>query len=497
MKKFVILTLIFDILAALTIPADFFYFNVPPFVAIGFAVCALVFNFLLLFMVKTNSRKWPKVLTTIITVIFAGSAIFMAALFPYWNSVVFKTHVNNISLEHDYELTKKQALEDLDYAYHYVNKLHPAMLNKKGEEYKAVKDAYAAQAAVIKANEKITVNELNRCIERMFSVLHDAHTYARANYAEPLYYKEIKKINDSDYYFHGINGTTYRELLKQKSDLFSFEKEEWALNTIAQYTMRTDLLEYLGIDISNGITYILEASDGTIKNQTAYPDEFVTVDEYRKYNKMDQASNTPSKPFCYYKIDDEHNVAVLTLTSCENNGVYKKCLEDMFKEVKEHDIKNVAVDVRNNGGGSSLVINNFFKYLDIEGFYESSWNTRLGPFIVKHKKPHRTNFKVSDDLLFHGNVYVLTSEQSFSSAMMFPQYVKDNHIGKVIGETPANDPNGYGDVVNFFTPNSRIFMQISYKKFVRIDEDTSEKYIEPDYLCDSEDVMEKLYSLCF
>ncbi len=25
-----------------------------------------------------------------------------------------------------------------------------------------------------------------------------------------------------------------------------------------------------------------------------------------------------------------------------------------------------------------------------------------------------------------------------------------SHIGKVIGETPANDPNGYGDVVRFY-----------------------------------------------
>ena len=70
----------------------------------------------------------------------------------------------------------------------------------------------------------------------------------------------------------------------------------------------------------------------------------------------------------------------------------KDCLENMFREVKAHNIQNVAVDVRNNGGGSSLVINSFFRYLDIDDFYESSWNTRLGPFTVKHKKPYRKNF---------------------------------------------------------------------------------------------------------
>ena len=43
-----------------------------------------------------------------------------------------------------------------------------------------------------------------------------------------------------------------------------------------------------------------------------------------------------------------------------------------------------------------------------------------------------------------------------------------SHIGKVIGETPANDPNGYSDVVCFYMPNSRIFIQILHKKFVQI-----------------------------
>ena len=496
MKTFVILTLLFDVLAALTIPADFFYFNVPQVVAICIALAAIICNLWLLFRVRTNFKRWVKVVVTFITVLFAGSAIFMAALFPYWNSVVYKTNVNHISLDYDYELPRYQALEDLDYAYHYVNKIHPAMQNKKSSEYNAVKDAYNEQTRIIKSSEKITVNELNRCIERMFSVLHDAHTYANANYAQPLYYREVKSINDSEYYFYGINGTSYKELLAQKSDLFSYENEEWVLPKIADYTIRTDSLEYLDIDISNGITYNLKGPDGTIKNQTAYRDEFVTVDEYRKYNKMDQVSNTPAKPFCYYTIDDEHNVAVLTLTSCENNSTYKECLENMFKEVRAHNIQNVAVDVRGNGGGSSLVINSFFRYLDIDDFYESSWNTRLGPFTVKHKKPHRINHRVSDDLLFKGNVFVLTSTKSFSSAMMFPQYVKDNHIGKVIGETPANDPNGYGDVVHFYTPNARIFMQISHKKFVRIDEETSEKYVEPDYKCDSQDVMDVLYEVC-
>ena len=79
--------------------------------------------------------------------------------------------------------------------------------------------------------------------------------------------------------------------------------------------------------------------------------------------------------------------------------------------------------------------------------------------------------------------------------MMFPQMIKDNGLGKVIGKAPANDPNGYGDVVHFYMPNSNLFIQISYKKFHRVNQNTTEKWIEPDYLCNSDEVFDVLYSM--
>ena len=79
--------------------------------------------------------------------------------------------------------------------------------------------------------------------------------------------------------------------------------------------------------------------------------------------------------------------------------------------------------------------------------------------------------------------------------MMFPQMIKDNGLGKVIGQAPANDPNGYGDVVHFYMPNSRLFMQVSYKKFHRVNQNTTEKWVEPDFPCEYDEVFDVLYSM--
>lgn len=72
--------------------------------------------------------------------------------------------------------------------------------------------------------------------------------------------------------------------------------------------------------------------------------------------KIRDAYFTPdeAKNFVYYDIDEEKNLAILTLTACNYQQVYIDCVSQMFAEVKQMKIKNVAVDLRGNGGGNSL-----------------------------------------------------------------------------------------------------------------------------------------------
>ena len=98
-------------------------------------------------------------------------------------------------------------------------------------------------------------------------------------------------------------------------------------------------------------------------------------------------------------------------------------------------------------------------------------------------------------LLFHGDLYLLTSARTFSSAMMFAQYVKDNRLGIIIGEAPGNDPNGYGEVSCFMLPNSGLYMQISTKRFYRADRESTDELVYPDIECSSQLAMEELYRL--
>ena len=97
-----------------------------------------------------------------------------------------------------------------------------------------------------------------------------------------------------------------------------------------------------------------EDYEGTQDTVIYYKNDFLTYKEYADYNLIE---NVREEPFVYYSIDENRTLAILTLNECNFNDEYCKCLKDMFKEVKEKGIENVAVDLRYNGGGNSLVAN--------------------------------------------------------------------------------------------------------------------------------------------
>ena len=73
--------------------------------------------------------------------------------------------------------------------------------------------------------------------------------------------------------------------------------------------------------------------------------------------------------------------------------------------------------------------------------------------------------------------------------------IQDNDLGKILGEASANNVRGYGEVAAFYLPNTGLFVQISTKKWYRIDENNPADYVCPDYPCEGGEAVEKLYEL--
>ena len=478
-KLLLILTIIINILLISLIPLNLYVLNIniPEYISIIIEIIIIILNALILII---NKKVYKTILiTSIISILFG---LFGTYCNPYWNSISFK-NVSINTKNYDTVITKKEAKEDLEYAMKYLKKLHPKLL-KETPDY--IQEQYDMVKNNIETKETITVNYLSKEIESIFSKLNDGHTIVMGYYNDYHTLKEMEMHNKNKEILTKINDIEIKELFEQNKQYYSYEMEEYGLKQFKNDLITLEGLDKLGI-ATEEIKYTFEQNNKE-KEYTYKKEDYLTKEEYNNYNNI---GPKPQKSFVTYEIDEENNLAILYLDKCKNNDEYKRVLKEMFEKIKEKNIGNIAVDLRNNGGGSSSVATEFIKYIDVDEYNELKSEWRLGTFNIKTKQHTIKNKKKNSP--FNGNIYVLTSIDTFSSAMLFSQYIKDNNIGTIIGETSSNNPNGYGEVVEFLLPNSNIYMQISTKKWYRINQNTEEEFIEPDIKCESKEAIFKLY----
>lgn len=478
--------LLLDILAAGVIPLNLFLLQMPEYITVVIAVGVAVLNILLWFQGKPG--KAAKAVLSLISMAAVLFSLFGAYCNPYWNSLSFRSNYSTYIREEKLVLTRSEALADFDFAMKYLRKLHPALYSGMPEE---VERQWELSRQRLENCETVDICTLSREIESVFSRLHDAHTHAGALYPTQHYLKYIYGHYQAGDVLTKINGLTLEELFQENAHLISYEAESWGKTWIYSYVSYAEGLEYLGIPVEEGVDFTYEDANGSETSYTYTREDFVTYEEYLEFNHL-ESDETGEDSFVSYRIDTENSVAVLTLNSCINNEEYRDCLKNMFLEVKHNNLQNVVVDLRYNSGGNSTVANEFFKYLDIRSYREWADLWRLGIFQIRHDARTISNERYRD-LVFDGNLYLLTSVDTFSSAMDFAEFVKDNELGTIIGEASGNDPSSYGDISFFTLPNSGIYMQISTKKWYRIDESLEHQLIEPDIPCDAAEAMEYLY----
>ncbi len=442
-----------------------------------------------LYAVKSDAGKWKKITLSAVSALMIALGLFAAYCVPYWSSMILRSDWD-YSRDYDSVLTAEEAREDMEEMLAIVSRCHPAF---RDDVPAGFAEAYDAALERLASDGEITVNDLLREMQRALSALSDGHTNAYPYYGSDRYLRTIAGRKAEGWAFHSINGKTPEQLFEERRDLFCYEADSWGVLSLKGKLNTLSGLDFLGID-PEGVqfTWVNEAGETVTDVHTAA--DFVTMDEYIEYNAQYSTDDEQPESFVYYSIDEANDLAVLTLTQCVINDEYRACLRDMFTEVKDLGINNVAVDLRGNGGGNSMVANEFIRYLPVDAYRVDGYIHRLGCFMPDFTGDGSTvveNSKYSD-LTFDGDVYLLTDSGSFSSAMLFAVYIKDNGLGTIIGQPPGNDPNGYGDIAEFRLGNSGLYMSVSTKKFTRPDRECTDRLVMPHLECEGEDAMNVL-----
>lgn len=373
------------------------------------------------------------------------------------------------------KISKEQAVKDLKYVFDTVSVNHPALLTDGNAENK-FNSSYVKLRRELMSKDSVTITELWDKSAELVCTLDDAHTIVTVSGTE--YVSGGNEISDA--YQNGtllsIDGISADSMKDHFKKVFPCEPQ---VSFYADY-MFGEALQYgswltlLGADVSDGIDVVFSGNKET-----------------KHFDMTDEPPARKQLELCSYKIDKENSLGVFTLNRCEMSAEYTEKLSEFFGKVKDNDIKNVAVDLRSNGGGTTEVINEFLRYIDISDYMLfGGVDIRKGGNLVSYRDEITPNKRVEN--AFDGKVYVLTSQYTFSSAMDFAMVIQDNGIGKVIGETPGNMPTAYGDKLSFQLPESKLVLSVSYKKFYRVDITKSIEPLIPDYTVDADKAEEKL-----
>jgi len=223
-------------------------------------------------------------------------------------------------------------------------------------------------------------------------------------------------------------------------------------------------------------------------------------------------------------LDSADNLAILQVTTFAPTAArrYKKLIADCFHQIKEGNYTNLIIDLRNNGGGSSSLVEYVYSYIDTSGYNTPSnvigrnsrlsnsrsrfMNSTLGDLIMalfyardedvqsfRHLAQlplgevdtvyFKNPVKQPTHTVFKGFCYLLINGLTASAAVDFTSAFKKRNRGALIGQQCLGPITGtWGNPAAYVLPRTGLRVSIAT---IRYNYDDTFRYdregIMPDY----------------
>ena len=331
-------------------------------------------------------------------------------------------------------------------------------------------------------------------------------------------FKRIEEVHPNTYAY--INKETYALV---KYDLY--QHIDHAMSTSEFFIYVRTVVSYL----KDSHTRIFRPSNFKMPQITESMREF--GGRLKKLVKDNESSKTnaqyvpaPRKreytgPYSYHFFT-EHNTCLMVINSFgmpDQVKQYAKYFQETFKVIREKEITNLIIDVRENQGGCGLAGDELLKYLANKPFRQiEKTEQRLVPeffelceqyglninrimadeygidlenlkskgdykpgITVTGQVPFKNPHKLSDR--FKGSIYLLIAKPTFSAASNFAAAVKYFEIGTLIGQETSGEKDHYGQILPIQLPNSGLKGQVSTAHFITVGGMEDSGGVKPDY----------------
>ncbi|MCB2298426.1 S41 family peptidase [Clostridium tagluense] len=352
-------------------------------------------------------------------------------------------------------------LDDINFLSRELSLKHKNLFFQKNKE-----DFFKEIESLKTDIESLSNYEIKLEIAKIVASMGDAHTYVPLNvnlllplelywFADGIYvivapqqYKEIlyRKIIK-------INNIDIEEVINILSSIISYENETYLKSQLPKYLPAIELLYDLGL--VNDIDSLELTFEDENKKERTLEIESMSLGEWKELyslinNDLMYSTNLPlyrrnSHKNYWFEYIDASSIVYFKYNACKDmppKDVVTFCSE-LISFIEAHVVEKLIIDLRNNFGGNSSLLNPFIEY------------------IINCDKINKT-----------GNLFIIIGRETFSSALLNSFFLKENTLAIFLGEPTGGKPNCYGEVERFILKNSGLTVCYSTEYYKIIEDDT-------------------------
>ena len=435
----------------------------------------------------------------------------------------FKNSIKQPMLPNDFSKELSKVVASFGHAHGKVSQLNERLLKDQKKKYKGSTNPISL-LSIKNAENRIFLDKIYTK-DSIHSP--NAELLAVQNYSFADYLKENPNLKDGDGYINGLNQTyipnyylnhVSKKIGYQDSITLTLQKNDSVFTQVVkrEFKIKKDKSK----PKSKPKVDSLIVKKDTIKHQ---PKKVLTKEEKLKQKELQKHKSEIKKYYAYSKSKKKYNRALVfpnqndsTTVILDINsfvlGSHKKAYDHIFDSINKLGVKNLILDLRENGGGYPEDINHLFAYLTTKDVPQMVTNpehkvkskftiskryykhpnvighTILLPLVLYqsgksvfetkkingeyyYKSTGKKDYILKEENKFKGNLYVLTSGKTYSAASLISSALYAEGKAIFVGEETRGDYNGTvaGFTESYKLPNSKINVNIPilvFKPFV-------------------------------
>ncbi len=363
----------------------------------------------------------------------------------------------------------------------------------------------------------------------VLSAVNDGHTGLMPPF------KLIRKINPPVFPIHIILNNAGKIISQKRDKQIPQYAEIVSINNIETNQIIQELSALISAEEYNYKKYHLNRNINILMGAYFnFPEQYKITYNYEGKEKSVELNGKSAADLSKRNRKSKKKIKNYTFETLENNTTgyinfksfsglqkFEEFLDSSFRIIKEKKIQNLIIDLRENGGGNSMLGDALFQYISKapfhqfgktivkysrqrENFYKanrSTWFSDMPDSTFNRLFLHKAGELVIEDgseliqlkknpLRYNGQIYLLTSIRTFSSAANFAWTFKKFKMGAVIGGKTGGHIVSFGDMLLITLPYSKLSMYVSHKEFYGYGAADNERHcVYPDYTVNKEEAL--------